>query len=130
MICSRTFEREMHSTNIWHTLFENRDLGMVDYLSKSFFLRWILPVAFEESEKAKRSEIYVEKYLVTNKYVEVQPIKERTLIELSEYANFYAEINDDAVSIIIKIKDKEETYEYKKILKDCFYDCYRVKEEK
>lgn len=89
-----------------------------------------MPVAFEESEKAKRSEIYVEKYLVTNKYVEVQPIKERTLIELSEYANFYAEINDDAVSIIIKIKDKEETYEYKKILKDCFYDCYRVKEEK
>lgn len=95
-----------------------------------FIMRHILlPMAFEEFEKAKRSETYVEKHLSTKQYIEVQPIKEKSDIELVAYANFYARPKDDVVIIIMKLKDKKEYYEYKRILKDCFYDCYRIKEE-
>ncbi len=95
-----------------------------------FLMRSILlPKAFEETEKAKRSEMYVKKYLHTKEYVEVQPIKAKRDIELTEHANFYARITNDVVIIIVKLKDKEEYYEDKRILKDCFYDYYRVKKE-
>ncbi len=86
-------------------------------------------MAFEDSEKAKRSEIYVEKYLSSNEYIEVQPIKEICDIVLIEHANFYARLIDDIVIIFMNFKDKEEFFEYKRIFKGCFYTYYRVKKE-
>ncbi len=86
-------------------------------------------MAFEDSEKAKRSEMYVEKYLSLNEYIEVQPIKEICDIVLIEHANFYARLIDDIVIIFMNFKDKEEFFEYKRIFKDWFYTYYRVKKE-
>lgn len=91
--------------------------------------RFLLPMAFEDSEKAKRSEMYVEKYLSLNEYIEVQPIKEICDIVLIEHANFYARLIDDIVIIFMNFKDKEEFFEYKRIFKDWFYTYYRVKKE-
>lgn len=94
--------------------------------------RFLLPMAFEDSEQMKRSEMYVEKYLSSNEYIEVQPIKIEEIddMEVMKHYNLYARVKDDIVIIIMKPKDKEEYFEYKRIFKDCFYNYYRVKKEK
>lgn len=98
-----------------------------------FIMRsFLLPMAFEDSEQMKRSEMYVEKYLSSEEYIEVQQIKIEEIydMEVIKHYNFYARVKDDKVIIIMKPKDKEEYFEYKRIFKDCFYNYYRVKKEK
>ncbi len=94
--------------------------------------RFLLPIVFEDSEEMKRSEIYVEKYLSSKEYIEVQPIKIEEIYdrEVIKHYNLYARVKDDIVIIIMKPKDEEEYFEYKRIFKDCFYNYYRVKKEK
>lgn len=100
-----------------------------------FSTKCIFPLAFEQSEYAKRSIAYTNVSLPAETFVEVKlnPNKNTDFIlNLQDIAKFYAIIReeDNLVEIYIKFNFEEKTRKYEDVGKEYFYDYYSVQEEK
>lgn len=100
-----------------------------------FVTKHILPLAYEQSEYAKRSMEYTNISLPVETFVEVRPNPNKHtdfILNLQNIAKFYAIIReeDNLVEIYIKFNFEEEERKYEDVGKEYFYDYYSVQEEK
>lgn len=97
----------------------------------NLLVKYVISLAFEQTEYAKRSIAYVNANLSAESFVKVKNNRQGDFIrKLQDMAEFYAIINeeDNLVEIWIKFNFEREACKYEYVRKEYFYDYYSIQE--